>query len=358
MAEMVDLDFQTFMQETGPFVMGVLEDVLGESLLRCGFEIDAAQQPREGYAADRVVLTCTCTTRGWQQKKRRVFIKRQRIAGRCEALHYRGLTESGAPVPRLYGVTETDDHREFLVLEHLRHAGDREAPEAFIELIARFNAVQPVPAYRKQLATHDFQVELQKAPEVLATIWHRATRGDLGSDLKALCTYSPQSLSRLQDFATSCIGPIAKMEKGLIHTDLRPENTGRKTSRSRPLVVDLAEVCLGPRFFDIGRWLGCPPVDRASRAWQSEMANVYLGYYPKRDAPSRDQFKVECRILWATATLSMLWFWLDRAVDGWLPGESDRQAGRRVCRERLHDQLASLLVAAARLPLNRRRQEA
>jgi len=318
------------------------------------FHVTVEHQVRgfSGYSADKVIPTFTYSTKSGLTGKAVVFVKRFHRAGPAEAHHYTCLQRHNAPIPRMYGVMTDPDGRELLFLEYLDPVGDVQDSERFfddlhnfrhcLEATAHFNAIKPDGDYAAQLPRRDVGKGLNDACITLERLWERAWKGDLGDALKMLCSELQDRLSRLQEFAVGLIEPIVKMDTGLIHGDVYPENTGWRRDTRKLLILDLEWIGFGPRFWDAAMLLGAPEEMQPQYQRRDELAQYYLEQYVRwgGKAPSLERFTEEISILWMAQRLSMMWFGLSRALDGDADWTDDREEARGFFREGLYRELS------------------
>ena len=333
----------------------------GEPIASFHITIEHQVQGFCGYSAEKAIPTFHYTTQSGVTGETTVFVKRFHRTGLAEAHHYIGLQKHQAPIPYFYGILTDTDNLEILFLEYLEPIGDIQACESFMDDLdnfrqcmattAHFNAIQPSGEYAIQLPRKNMAQGLTDAAVTLESIWDHACNGKLGDDLRRLCLDSRNGLQQLQTFARNLIEPVLKMDTGLIHSDLYPENTGWRRVNEELLIIDLEWMCLGPRFYDAAAWLGAPHDLQLHRDHRRELAQYYMAQHVRwggSEAPL-DQFMKECSVLWMARTLIMLWFGLARALDGRVDWTEDREAGRRFFYEELHKHLSALLQEATRI---------
>jgi Ser/Thr protein kinase RdoA (MazF antagonist) len=228
-----------------------------------------------------------------------------------------------------------------------------ESPEQFRQFLAvtaRFNAVSPPPEYAATLPHRDFSRELAEVHAVLDRIWTHAGAGEIGCGLHALCAERREGLRALHDMVARLPQPLARMDEGLLHNDLYPDSVAWRRDPTELLVLDLESVGLGPRFYDVARWLGAPDELQPHASERALLAEHYLAEYERWGGPEtdRDQFLTGARQLWLAGTLTMLFFFLNRSLDGRMDWTDDREEGRRQSQDELQAQLAALLNEAER----------
>ena len=308
-----------------------------------------------GYSAEKAIPTFTYTTQSGRMGRVTIFVKRFYRTGPAEAHHYTHLQKSQAPIPCMYGVLTDPDQREVLFLEYLDPIGDVHACEHFLDdpdhfrqclaVTARFNTIKPSGEYTAQLPRKDVGKGLTDAVSTLSRIWEHACKGDLGNDLKQLCSGPRDKLRQLQTFASKLIEPIAQMEVGLIHSDIYPENTGWRRGKKELLLLDLEWIGFGPRFYDAASLLGAPDEIQPHCQQRDEWAQYYLEQYVSWGGTPMplDQFMEQVSVLWMAQTLNIMWFGLRHALDGRVDWTEDREEGRQFFRDHLLETLCVLL---------------
>jgi hypothetical protein len=333
----------------------IVDSIANQPVASFHITVQHQVQGFSGYSADKVIPTFTYTTESGHRGKTTVFVKRFRRTGPAEAHHYVHLQEHSAPIPRMYGIMTDPDGRELLFLEHLDPIGDVQDSERFfddihnfrhcLEATAHFNAIKPDGEYAAQLPRKDVRKGLRDACITLEHLWEHACKGDLGEALEHLCLDSLTKLPQLQGFAIGLIEPIVKMDTGLIHGDVYPENTGWRRDTDELLILDLEWIGFGPRFWDAAMLLGAPEEMQHQHQRRDELAQYYLEQYAHwgGEAPSLKQFAEETSTLWIAQRLSMMWFGLRRALDGDADWTDDREEARQFFRDGLHKELTSIL---------------
>ena len=341
--------FRLTKSQLKPIIDNIVSDKTVES-----FDVSIKHQVQGyyGYQAEKVIPTFTYTTTTGHTGKVTVFVKWFYREGPAEAHNYAYLTKHQAPIPRMYGTLTNREQREMLFLEYLdpitdseRFLNDFEQFHQFLALAACFNAIQPSREYAAQLPHHDIDRSLTEAVSVLNSIWDYGCKGELGNALKKFCSGREDRLSRLQTLAKRLIEPVTQMETGLAHTDFYPENTGWRRETEELLMLDLEFVGFAPRFYDAAGWIGAPDDIQHRCRPREELAQYYMKQYTRWGGcpVPLEQFLEDTRILWMASELRMLGWRLGRALDGRVDWTEDRDEGRRVLREGLHEDLSILL---------------
>ena len=312
-----------------------------------------------GYSAKKIIPTVTYRTVSGKRGKVKLFVKLFDGPGPHEACHYEHLTGLRAPVPRLYGAIISSDKKEMIFLEFLRPVrdlhpfnrfmNDEIGFPAFLRAAARFNAVEPSDDYAallSSLTAGDFSNWSEEVGQTLGRIWEHASRGDLGEHLQELCASARPKRSALAQRARGLLGPVSNMETGLTHNDFYPDSVGKREATGEWLLLDLESVGLEQRFTDVARWIGPPDAVLPRCFSQRCLAELYLDEYARCGAncPPLPRFLEETRLLWIQQIFDMLWFRLERSLDGRVDWTEDRDEGRRVFRADLFQELKGLLT--------------
>ncbi len=305
---------------------------------------DPKLQTDKGYGSDKSVPTVTYKTNSNKIKTVSILIKWLHNPNNSEANHYQYLESIDAPIPALYYHLKKNK-REMLLLEYLKCHPEPKIDKKFAALTAHFNSLKISAEHKKLIGHRDFNKELVGSKDVLSQVWSDALNNKLGANLKKFCTSDNEILNTIKAYIDHCIIRIAKMKKGLIHTDLYPENTGKRFKTNQLLIFDLEYIAYGPILFDIARWVGAPNSNekRVKAIWEgytnklSEERHINISY---------NDFKRDCSILWAAGILIMLWFSLGRSLDGKVYGVKNIDEGKRHYQEKLLRNLKLLYRAA------------
>ena len=338
----------------------IVEALAGESV--ASFEIEIKHQVigHYGYGGEKLIPTFAYVTRSGRQGETPVFVKAMEDDGACEVYHYRELAKLNAPIPTFYGSMACPRGTELIFLEYLEptatvdtHPFDKfvteeESFRQFLCLAARYNALEPRGDYARSL---DVRKPIDKkwtrgVADALDCLWACARRGELGERLGRLCTDCPEGPSVLKAMAEGLVGASREMPLGLLHADYFPDSAGWRTEPRELLMLDLESVCLGPRFFDVARWLGPPSAVRQRRP-SAEHARMYLERYAEAGGPkvSLQTFQAEVAVLSRQQALDLGWT-LRRALDGLSDWTEDRDEARQVWRADLYRFLLALLKDA------------
>jgi hypothetical protein len=327
----------------------------GERVVSFGFSFDHEVQGHYGYSAKKLIPTISYVTQSGRHGKATTFAKCFHVPDRGEAGHYAQLTTVGAPIPRGYGAVTTREGQEVLFLEYLLPVHDfmgmlesADQFRQFLSVTAAFNAVIPPPEYAAALPRRDFDRELAEVHPVLDRIWTHAGSGKLGEALHTLCSGPADRLAELHEMVARLAQPLSAMETGLLHNDFYPDSVAWRPDTGELLVVDLESVGLGPRYYDVARWLGAPEEVQPHAPERMSLAEHYLREYRGRSGRETNtrQFLEEARLLWFAGTLTMLFFFLNRSLDGRMDWTDDAEEGRSQSQAELHAQLEVLLGAA------------
>lgn len=339
----------------------VVAEVAGEAIECFEVVVENEVPGHYGYGAKKLVPTVTYRTSSGKRGTAKVFVKWFDEPGPREAHHYEHLARHQAPVPRLYGTLVCPDGREMIFLELLqpvrdlhpfdRFMNDRSQFPAFLRAAARFNAIEPSDEYAARLrgvASRDLAKWHGKVGATLDSIWEHASTGNLGEHLRELCASALGERSALLRLARGVVEPLSDMNTGLTHNDFYPDSVGKREATGELLLVDLESVGLGRRFADVARWIG-PPDDVRPRCFpRCHLAQCYLEEYAQcgGDCPPESRFLEETHVLWIWQTFDMLWFRLNRSLDGCVDWTEDKDEGRRVYQADLYRELKALLAQA------------
>jgi len=308
-----------------------------------------------GYSADKLVAKFTISPSAEQSTHVTMFVKRFHEPGPREAHRYRVLAGTAAPIPRMYGHLSDNAGYEVLFLEYIRPVeelhpfrlflADRDRFRCFLRTMARFNAVRLSEDCASRLPQRHTSDELRNAVAELTDLWRHASAGALGQKLRRFCQEHRGGPQRMQSMFEPLVGRLGEMETGLLHNDLYPDSVGWRRDTGEMVVLDLEMVGFGPRFFDVGRWLGAPEQSCQYCLSREQLAACYLDAYAAAggNTVSVDRFRQETRCLWTVATLGMLGFKMRRAMDGHVDWTDDREVGRRFYRDDLLGDLRALL---------------
>jgi len=246
----------------------VVESVAGEPVesfsIAVHEELPAALQGGDGeYAIPTIDYTCA----SGRTRSETVFVKRQQrvdVKDR-ESPHYEYLSGYGAPIPRFHGHHEDPDGRQILFLERLDWFEGNEAeylaePEHLREFLAASARLKAVPVSDDYAdCLHRWNLDRTLAPDTwlpaIDGIWSAALSGDLGPELKRLCTQEEDQVPRLRELAHTTLADIKNLPYGLNHGDHRLGNAGWRRDTGEMVFYDLG-VGLHPRFDDVTNYLG------------------------------------------------------------------------------------------------------
>jgi len=343
---------------TEPQLAPVVERIAGEPVL--SFRVDTNRPPvvHYGYSGDKVVATFSYTAQSGAVGEAAVFVKWLGEPGDREGIHYTRLKEHGAPVPELYGSLITPDGREMIFVELLDPVDDQTPFDRFemdagrfpqfLRTAARLNAIQPSEEYARELmnrpepSARDWVGHVE---EILGRIWQDSLSNKLGTSLYDLCRAHQDGPEHLRRLAAEQVEPVDGMEYGLVHGDYDPDSTGFRKGTGEMLLVDLEAISFGRRFEDVAASIAAPEDLYPRCLSQRDLADVYLGEYVRSGGPAvpLEAFLGETHALWIYKRFSMLWWWLNRALDGLVDWTENQDEGRRTCRAELHRQLRALL---------------
>jgi GNAT superfamily N-acetyltransferase len=302
----------------------IVEAAVGKPI--ASFEITCEHQVLGYYgnASEKLIPTFTYVTAAGRRDRITMFVKHAWEARDTgwddEATQYRFLSAHGAPVPRCYGLVRSPEEKATLFLEYV-DGGDAagaidndEQRLEFFSLMARFNAIRPSSDYAAWLEQFAWRQrdDLAGRGELVEAIWEDASRGDLGEDLKQCCVENAAKRARLRDFAEQTAAQVAAMELGLVHSDFKGENTGRRWGNRERVVLDIGETSLQARFFDISPWLGRPDEQWPAPPYppREALAEHYLRAYARWGGPtiSLVDLLAETRLFWLHSVFGLMSF--------------------------------------------------
>ncbi len=291
-----------------------------------------------GYQAQKCIPTFRYMTRSGEAGEATVFGKWFHRSGPAEAHCYETLSGMGAPIPRVYHWLRDDDGREMLFMEYLdpltmSHEDLVQDEHAFLDFLAaaaRLNAVRLPPSRAGRLPERDLAGQAAAGAKAVAQLWQHAGRGELGEEFATFCAERHDGLPRLQSLARDTSVRLLAMRTGLIHTDLHPENTGRRPGTGELLIFDLEFLSRGPAWYDAALWIGAPEDVQPRFAPREELARHYLRCYAEAggEPPALDKLLDATRVLWLAWKFGKLGWRLRRALDGRVDWTDDREAGR------------------------------
>ena len=331
----------------------IVEAAVGEAVALCEISFEHELPRNYGYQAEKAIPTFTCTTKAGAVRRVTVFGKHFYRTGPAESVQYGFLAAHDAPIAQMYGRLYDAENREMLFLEHLDTSPEAQSLQPpgrlrdFLSVTARLNAIRPSPKYRSWLEGWESTCLgwIAGAERDLEGIWEHACRGELGDELRDFCAEGDSKLKQAQSIARRVAARASRMEQGLIHSDLSRENTGRRHATGELLILDIEFVHLGPRFFDIGPYLGGAAGSDPSDPSLRELAQHYLDEYARwgGSAPESDEFLDDLYVMWVAHPLHFLNWRLGRALDGEVTWTKDREEGRRASQRELAKVLATLL---------------
>lgn len=312
----------------------IVERAVGEPV--CDFAVSLESEvegEHYGFNADKLVPTFHYTTASRREGRVTVFAKLAHEAvDVSESEHYAAMAALGAPVPHCYGALPLSDadRREVIFLEHVRPVPDYRPYDRFvldeprfrqfIALTAHLDALVPAPDYASRLprsSPHDvYGGTVGACRERFQALWQDAEVGRLGDDLLALCSTNP--VQRLDPLLERVVTLEFPPSDRIWHDCYEPCHTGWRRGTGEMLVLDLAPMSLGPRFANIGPWLGQPDeIQRRCRP-AVELAEVYLASWSARggEPVSLEQFEREARALWLCEAVWQMDLWRQNVLAG------------------------------------------
>jgi hypothetical protein len=299
-------------------LLPIVEAMAGAPVARFHVEVRSALEGYYGGCGDKAIPTFVYTTRTGAAGEVTSFVKRFSWQGKSEAAHYRHLAVYSVPTPRLYGALPTEDGQEILFLERLTAIGfDRQSEgewRAMLSLLARLNAVPVTPDYAPHL--HPFE-QGGKVDGWWITGFTDAAPTDEEITANLHAAGIPKAeLTPLIRAARHLFDRINALPHGLLHQDFLPDNLGWRGDREEMVVFDIHKNTLGPRFADVGPYLGLPDWSEHAPFLDAEdrrqsLTQHYLDEYTRFSGKriSLETFRQETTLLSWAHKFAILW-WL------------------------------------------------
>lgn len=252
------------------------------------------------------------------------FIKKHCQKNPNEALHYRYLSRFNAPIPKLYAYYSKINHQDIIVTEVVKpfyvndeskFMLDKEIFKPFIELTAEFNSTQINDKYKKIIINNYDLLDDKLIPfkKKIKNMFKKINEEPIYSNLKNKVN-NEMKIKLIETHKNIC-SKIKEMEKGLYHWDHKPRNMGWSEEKKKYIIFDLEDTLWGPRFYNIGMWLGgSDEIERKYRPREA-LAKIYLDIYNKRN---NSNISVDCLLnesypLWIAYKIEILLFYFNEA---------------------------------------------
>ena len=188
---------------------------------------------------------------------------------------------------------------------------DREIFKPFVELTARFNSTTINKEY-KDIIIKDYDLVedgLKSLNKKITSMFEQIETDPIYQSLKK--GINGRMESRLLDILNKIYTRIEKMNKGLYHWDHKPRNMGWSERQQKYVLFDLEDTLWGPRFYNIGMWIGGDDKDGEKYASREEIAKTYLDIYNERN---KTNISVDCLLdesypLWVAYKLETLLYY-------------------------------------------------
>lgn len=295
---------------------GILRNSMHDAVVKQVEQMDSLNKDYYGGRGEKAVVKLHYTHAG-RDYETELFIKRHCQRNPNEAQHYKYLTRFKAPIPRLYAYYSGEDRQDIIVTEVVRpfyvddepnFMLDREIFQPFLETTALFNSVQISDEY-KGLIAGDYDLLKDKVRPFhgkLKSMFDAIESDLIYSGLRKKVTSQMQAW--LLDLLKGSCDSIEKMEKGLYHWDHKPRNLGWSDIQQKYVLFDLEDTLWGPRFYNIGMWLGGEDKDEGKYSPREELAEHYLSLYnqDRRERVSVDCLLQESHPLWIAYKIECL----------------------------------------------------
>lgn len=246
-----------------------------------------------------------------------LFIKKHCQKNPNEALHYKYLTQFNAPIPRLYAYYSKMNQHDIIITEVIKpfHVDDdpvymlnRDIFKPFIEATALFNSTRINEEY-KEIITNHYDLlndKLKPFQNTIKSIFEAIETDSIYHNLKNKVTKKMEIevINKLKKICES----IENMEKGLYHWDHKPRNMGWSETQQKYVIFDLEDTLWGPRFYNIGMWLGGDDKTEEKYTSREDLARIYLNIY---NEINKKKVSVDCLLhesypLWVAYKIEML----------------------------------------------------
>ncbi len=290
---------------------------LGGNAVSCGIRrVDAIDPAFYGGRGEKAILEVSYQADG-STKSTRFFVKRHCSREQNEAVHYLHLTQAGAPIPRLFAYYSHPNEQDIIVTEALdpfhvdddpAFMSDREVMEPFVAATAGFCGTQVSAEYRQMIAKKCDLVRDQIWPyrSKLQNMYEEIKRDPLHRSLKRkVPAVAEAAVQRL--LAVAC-ERMQTMERGLYHWDHKPRNMGWSSLQQRHVIFDLEDTLWGPRFFNIGMWIGGDDGHEPKYASREQLAVSFLDLYNAATGQtvSVETLLEECYPIWVAYKIETL----------------------------------------------------
>ena len=157
-----------------------------------------------------------------------------------------------------------------------------------------------------------------------------------GQKVKDYCSTNATKLSVLRRITADLLAAMRSMPVGLVHSDLRPGNTGWRRHCRQLVVFDFEDILLDARFYDVAQVLGGPRPLLPGTESNADLAELFLDTYYELTGDRVDMKTLmdEIEIAWAASKVN-LWQYLPPEYGG--PSYENRAFERNAKRRR--DQL-------------------
>ena len=249
-------------------------------------------------------------------KESAFFIKKHCENFPNEAVNYKYLTQFNAPIPQLYAYYSSKNHNDIIITEVIKpfYVDDdpilmlnKDILKPFIEVTAQFNSVTINDEYKKTITKYDLlNNRLKPLRNKIIAMFELIETNPIYNTLKN--KVSKKMETEVLKIHKNVCENIEEMEKGLYHWDHKPRNMGWSDLQQKHVIYDLEDTLWGPRFYNIGMWLGGNDKLEEKYAPREELAEIYLGIYNEKNNKniSVDCLINECFPLWVAYKIDVL----------------------------------------------------
>jgi hypothetical protein len=303
-------------------LLSIATAIHGAPVRNC--RIEGSVPLSRGGCGDKAIADIVFTTTKGHENSIPLFLKKFSWKGKSEAVHYRHLTLGDVPTPHLYGTILHSDGDEILFLEKLTQIGFNWQSEAewrqLLTVLARLNACDVTSEYLPHL--HPFE-QGGRIDGWWITGFNPfpPPANKIEANLRA-CGAQENDLPLLIRVAQQLFERVAALPTGLIHQDFLADNLGWRGDRTELVVFDVHKNTIGPRFADVGPYLGLPDwsntaafLDQTS-SLREALIHHYLEEYTHAGGGnvSRETFFEEAALLFWAHKVAILW-WMAEQQD-------------------------------------------
>ncbi|QVK18337.1 hypothetical protein KHQ81_01070 [Mycoplasmatota bacterium] len=279
-------------------------------------QVDYINRNYYGGRGEKIVLKINYSENN-KDKETSLFIKKHCQKSPNEALHYKYLTKFNAPIPKLYAYYSKLSQQDIIITEVIKpfYVDDdpifmlnKDILKPFIETTALFNMIKISDEY-KEIISRDYDIindKLIPFENKIHVMFNKIRTDSIYYNLKN--KVSKKMEVEIINILKENIERIKVMEKGLYHWDHKPRNMGWSEIQQKHVLFDLEDTLWGPRFYNIGMWLGGDDKFEEKYTSREQLAKIYLDIYNEENKTkvSVDSLLHECYPLWIVYKIETL----------------------------------------------------